>query len=563
MAKPAPTFQKLRGRYYTPKPIAQFLARWAVQSPTDHVLEPSCGDGVVLCSGLETLIEKGASKDAAIKLVHGVEIDREERYQALSKLEAIAGHVDPSTIRAADFFAYCQSHLNDKRLFDAVIGNPPFIRYQNFLEEHRTPAFELMRRAGMRPNKLTNAWVPFLVASSFLLNPHGRLAMVIPAELLQVNYAAELRMFLSNHYQKLTIITFRKLIFEGIQQEVVLLLAEKNGGGRTGIRTVELENVADLASYEHTEFLKSEVKPMDHSKEKWTQYFLSKREIDLLRAVRKHPLLKRAGDVIDVDVGVVTGFNDFFVLSEEEVKQDGIDPYHTQRIVARSGHLKGILFTERDWQSNVENKFPAYLLDLPNVPFEELPAKAKAYVKQGEAARVNHGFKCRIRQRWYIVPSLWAPAAFMLRQIHAYPKLILNSAGATSTDTIHRVKLTNGVKPRIAASAFLNSLTFAFAEVIGRSYGGGVLELEPNEAEALPLPLIGAEKLSFLTLHHMLMRDEIGAVLKITDDVLLRQGLGLSRTEISGLRTIWDKLRDRRINRKHAKKDKTSSRTLL
>ncbi len=146
----------------------------------------------------------------------------------------------------------------------------------------------------------------------------------------------------------------------------------------------------------------------------------------------------------------------------------------------------------------------------------------------------------------------------MLRQIHSYPKLILNNAGATSTDTIHRVKLTNGLKPRVVASGFLNSLTFAFAEVIGRSYGGGVLELEPNEAEALPLPLAGAEKLNFLTLHRMLMKDEIGEVLKITDEVLLRQGLGLSRTEISGLRTIWEKLRDRRIIRKHVKKENPS-----
>ena len=49
----------------------------------------------------------------------------------------------------------------------------------------RTIAFQLMGRAGLLPNRLTNSWVPFLVAAMLLLKPHGRLAMVIPAELLQ------------------------------------------------------------------------------------------------------------------------------------------------------------------------------------------------------------------------------------------------------------------------------------------------------------------------------------------------------------------------------------------
>jgi adenine-specific DNA-methyltransferase len=39
------TAQKLRGGYYTPKQIAKFLCKWAVDEHTNKVLEPSCGDG--------------------------------------------------------------------------------------------------------------------------------------------------------------------------------------------------------------------------------------------------------------------------------------------------------------------------------------------------------------------------------------------------------------------------------------------------------------------------------------------------------------------------------------
>ena len=97
--------------------------------------------------------------------------------------------------------------------------------------------------------------------------------------------------------------------------------------------------------------------------------------------------------------------------------------------------------------------------------------------------------------------------------------------------------------------AFLNSLTFAFAEVTGRSYGGGVLTFEPSEAERLPLPLCNAEQLDPRQIDNLLRTNDIEATLDMTDRVLLRDGLGLSDAEIKTLRGIWEKLRDRRINR--------------
>jgi adenine-specific DNA-methyltransferase len=77
-----------------------------------------------------------------------------------------------------------------------------------------------------------------------------------------------------------------------------------------------------------------------------------------------------------------------------------------------------------------------------------------------------------------------------------------------------------------------------------------VLELEPNEAEKLPLPLIGADILNLDELDKLLRENNINAALDITDRVLLQDGLGLSSEETKMLRAIWQKLRDRRINRK-------------
>lgn len=338
------TSQKLRGGYYTPPAIARFLSQWAISCPATKVLEPSYGDGNILEAVIETLLARGAPAQTLTNLVTGLEIDPSEAGKAQARLHQ-QKHVTLDQLYIGDFFTYCREHLLTQLTFDAIIGNPPFIRYQNFQEDQRVNAFALMNHAGMRPTRLTNAWVPFIVASTLLLHPdHGRLAMVVPAELLQVNYAAELRQFLVKHYSKLTLFTFRKLVFADIQQEVVLLLGERSREQRTGIHTVELEDLEELALYQHRSFEDDDLKVMDHTHAKWTQYFLDQDAIDLLRRLGQDPRLTLARNVLDVDVGIVTGLNDFFVLNDEKATAFDLKPY-TQPIVTRSAHLQGIIFS--------------------------------------------------------------------------------------------------------------------------------------------------------------------------------------------------------------------------
>src|SRR5690606_40290928 len=115
---------------------------------------------------------------------------------------------------------------------------------------------------GLNPNKLTNIWVPFLVVSASLLKDNGKMAMVIPAELFQVKYAAETRVFLSKFFERITIITFKKLVFANIQQEVVLLLCEKKVQHGKGVRVIECENLEGLKSINFKAINGSNVKPI-------------------------------------------------------------------------------------------------------------------------------------------------------------------------------------------------------------------------------------------------------------------------------------------------------------
>jgi adenine-specific DNA-methyltransferase len=557
--KPTPTDNKLRGGYYTPPDVARFLVKWAVQSPSCSILEPSCGDGVILQAAAEVLTERGATADEAARQIYAVEVQPAEANKAGNRLSQMGVHLPPDHIHSGDFFAYCEEHLSRgpllgpglaKRTFDAVIGNPPFIRYQNFDREHQAIAFRLMRSAGLHPNRLTNTWAAFLVASTLLLGKHGRLAMVIPAELLQVNYASEIRAFLCQRYGQITIVTFRELLFDGIQQEIVLVLGSVDGSHSHGIRTLELGSARDLSTYDQSHLSGLELKPMSAPSDKWTRYFLSGREMGLIDSLKSDPRLTVSGDVLDVDVGIVTGENSFFLLSERKTRDWSLRD-HVQPIVSRSSHLKGITFTQSDWSAHSREQAPVYLLLPPDDDFESLPAPLKSYIKNGESLGVHTGYKCRIRDPWYRVRSVWSPDAFMLRQVHAYPKLVLNKTRATSTDTVHRVRFKTDTNTSTVACAFINSLTFAFTELVGRSYGGGVLTFEPSEAERMPLPLVGAEALEVPAIDGLMRQGRIEDALDRNDEALLVRGLGLTPDDVATLRGVWTKLRDRRINRNH------------
>lgn len=537
--------QKLRGGYYTPRKIATFLSRWAITESTKRVLEPSCGNGNFVEAAILRFKELGIEGNTLKGRIKGVELIEEEALKARYRAKQLG--LNSTTIINSDFFHFLE--LNGNERYNVVLGNPPFIRYQNFPEKHRELAIAMMKNLGFQPNKLTNIWVPFLVISASLLETNGKLGMVIPAELFQVKYATETRVFLSKFFCRITIITFKKLVFNDIQQEIVLLLCEKDVTTNKGIRVVELNSLDELDTLNIAAIQESAVKSLEHDTEKWTKYFLEEDEIQFLRKVKLDNQIKPASEIMDVNVGLVTGRNEFFMINEETADKWKINRY-TKRVVSRSNHFRGIAFNEEDFLANAEANIEGYLFLPPDKEFNDLPKACQDYIMFGEEQGFNTGYKCRIRKRWYITPSLYSPNAFALRQVGDYPKIIINKTEASSTDTIHRVRFKTNIAPKLIALSFLNSMTFAFSEITGRSYGGGVLTFEPTEIGIIPLPILKNTKVDFKKIDLLIRKKKIHEVLDIIDDELLVKQLHFSNTEINMCRAIWEKLSDRRQNRK-------------
>lgn len=523
--KTAASADKARGGYYTPAPVARFLARW-VREAGPRIVEPSCGDGRILR-------ELAALSTEA----RGVELVAAEA----AKARAFAPVDD------ASLFGWLAE--NEATGWDGVAGNPPYIRFGNWAPQQREPALELMRREGLRPSRLTNAWVPFVVASTVIVRDGGRVGLVLPAELLQVGYAAQLREFLLTRFREITLVTFRRLVFDGILQEV-LLFCGVVGPGPARIRTLNLTDADALDGADLSEIGVESAPALLHEQEKWTKYFLDPAAIALLRTLKGSDTLTRVGAIADVDVGIVTGRNSFFTFTDAQADELSLRP-HCVPLVSRSSQLSGLVYDSDCRASDVAAGHRTWLLDAPDVPAD---SALTAHIDAGEADGVHLGYKCSIRTPWWRTPSLWVPDLFLLRQIHLAPRLTVNGAAATSTDTVHRVRLLGDrdsrADPTAFAAVFHNSATFAFAEIMGRSYGGGILELEPTEAEQLPLPapaLAGAELAGDVDL--LLKANEIEKALDTVDRHVLIDGLGWSPGVVAQCRAAWHTLRDRRTGR--------------
>ena len=71
----------------------------------------------------------------------------------------------------------------------------------------------------------------FTVHATQFLREGGRLAFVLPAELLSVNYAAPVRRYLLSSFSSVCLVLFEDPIFPEVQEEVILLLADGFGLG--------------------------------------------------------------------------------------------------------------------------------------------------------------------------------------------------------------------------------------------------------------------------------------------------------------------------------------------
>jgi adenine-specific DNA-methyltransferase len=544
-----PELRKQRGAFFTPAAIADFLAEWAVdEDPHARILDPSCGDGIFLRAAARELARAKTPQPALAEQIFGVDLHRPSLRQAKKLLQAEG--LDARLIED-DFFNLSTPAQLGCQLpeMDAVIGNPPFIRYQEHIGEARRRSAQAALAQGVRLSGLASSWAALLVHACAFLKPEGRLAMVMPTELLTVHYAEPVRRWLRRRFAAVYLVMFDRLQFEDALEKVVLVVARGSGGcdAFSLFEVADAENLPRLHAFDHFN-----VTPAAEGK--WTDILLPLHQRQLFKRVIGDGFtpLKSYGSP---ELGTVTGANDFFALSEATRQEYGIAEGYLRRISPPgTKHLKGLSFTSGDWTALHADGERVWLL-CPDA--DDDPKPLSRYLARGERDGVPDTYKCSIRTPWYRPPVVSAPDLFFTYMSHRYPRLVANIAGVTFLNSMHGVRLRPGT-PRQAKSALpllaMNSVTMLGAEVFGRFYGGGILKMEPREAATLPMPRpdILAKAWEVLKderahLDRQLRNGLWTTVARRVDEVLLSETLRLSADDISELHAATESLRARRL----------------
>ncbi len=465
------------------------LVRAAVRSPTDRLLDPSCGDGRFLAHHANS---SGVERDA----------------RAAGAASERAPHAH---IHNDEFFAWAQRARQTGERFDCVVGNPPFIRYQTFAGDARRRALELCAELGVRFSGLTASWAPFLVAASSLLRPGGRLAFVVPAAIGHAPYAGPLLEYLVGRFREVRIIAVRRKLFPRLSEDCWLAFADGFGGVTSQIGFAAVDAIRSEEALPGSQVRVDVGEWRDAWRRRLRPYLLTPEaralylaaasaadgtsspmaaDADAGMSTQRRAAPSRLGALAAIDLGYVSGANDFFHLTPSTASRAGIPDALLQPTV-RSGRLlperELTLGTVDRWRRNDD---PMLLLRIPKGA--AVPARVQRYLGSDAGRRARQAYKCRCRTPWYAVPDVRVPDFFLTYMAGRVPNLVRNAAGASSTNTLHGVRLRCSASADDLLDAWQTPLARLSCELEGHPLGGGMLKLELREAARVILPLAGA-----------------------------------------------------------------------
>lgn len=213
-----PQFRHQLGQFYTREDVVDLLVGYGVQDLQDVVLDPAAGGGSFLRACYARKRALGENHEEALSDIWGCEITA-----FAAELSTITLATSDTTEPAAyprvllkDFFDLRPSGLADlvipgrnellrvPAVFDAVVGNPPYISYRR-----QTNQGKVLNALATLPDTIvlprfsgkSDAYVWFIVHATQFLREGGRLAFVVSSALLFSDYGIPLIRFLGRHYK--------------------------------------------------------------------------------------------------------------------------------------------------------------------------------------------------------------------------------------------------------------------------------------------------------------------------------------------------------------------------
>jgi adenine-specific DNA-methyltransferase len=480
--------KKQYGVFYTPKRVADIICNWAIKSTSDQILEPSFGGCDFLDASLSRLNTMGVLESNAQQQLFGCDIDENAFVFLRERIPNANGH-----FKKTDFLELSLTSFPiDPKGFDAVIGNPPYVSHHNMAENQKTTAMSALKAHGLELGGRASLWAYFVLHSVSFLKLGGRMAWVLPSSFLYADYANKVQEVLASNFEKCLVINLHERLFleSGTEEISVITLCENFKADVTKGR-VDFVSVSDVSAMEGVirDWNNGDLSiPANRAMRKPLNTVIAQ---DLFSMLSSHPDTKLLGDLFDVQIGIVSGANSFFIINQSAWEKNGLPETVKSRVLTKFRFAKGLSLSADDVETLEKIGEACLLFDTTKTVVIDGAIANYLTTFPVEKIATTTTFKRRERSGiWHRFNDNRIPDAFFPYMQNIGTWIVINKAGINSTNSIHRLYRQGGVDDvqiKLAAISILSTFSQLSSELEGRTYGAGVLKHEPSEAVKIRL----------------------------------------------------------------------------
>ena len=476
------------GQFATPHSLARDIAEYCAQHfavPDQKrpmtMLEPAVGTGAFWSAWLGAARQDGW---------HGIGIELD------SELAAASRRLWTSTglrIQCGDFTTQLPPDSDDEKA-DLIIANPPYVRHHHLERDQKIRLREATARAsGIRLSGLAGLYCHFLALAHPWMRSGCVAAWLVPSEFMDVNYGGPLKRYLLDHVTLLRVHQFdpTDVQFDDalVSSAVIVLLNESPPADH------EIEFTRGRTLLAPKRIVRKKAHSITHS-QRWTQIAQPTSRGESMSS----DSALRLGDIFSIRRGLVTGGNEFFVLSEEEAAEHELPADVLTPILPSPRHLTDSeVFARTDGSPDLDIR--NFLLDCR---LEETDVKLGypsvwRYLK-GAPTSLRNRYICQHRKPWFRQEKR-RPAPLLCTYLGRGAngrrpfRFILNHSNATAANVYHLLYPLPGLQAAVeqdesllrAIWAHLNNVDVAVLTRESRVYGGGLHKLEPRELSQVSL----------------------------------------------------------------------------
>jgi len=438
------------GEFYTPKPIAELIVKWAVRSPDDKILDPGCGSGTFLVEAYKRLAELKLKKPFG-EIKH---VPSEVHTQILDQLVGIDINEFPAHLTAinlamrnpkasssninvivADFFNIMpgQKVLMPYRIrtikgetqaeieiynFDAVVGNPPYTRWSEIPELTLKAIYRCVGKIldeydiAKGITSETGIYIPWIIHASRFLKENGRLGMIISNSWLNTEYGKQFANFLLDNFRIRAVIDFSQRLFKVPLIATCIILLEKKRKEEIPDNLTAFMYVRGEVSVD--DLLRVVNNPQvykDALRDKAIVHIYTQREIprnkrwfellfktdDITAEIKQNSKTCRVGDYFDVRYGNIlgvferggTGGDDFFYIGDDIVNEYSLHDF-VKPLISDPKRAPYFIISRKVWRETSHGKPKSYVF-ICHAPLAGLPEKVRSYISRGAEMRNKRG----------------------------------------------------------------------------------------------------------------------------------------------------------------------------